>query len=211
MRARRGVEGTTTWWDLVREDFATHGRRPLSPGFHALAAHRLGRSSMDDRSLKGRLAWTLARAARVLVVNLYGVELPPDASVGRRLHLPHAQGVVLVPGSVIGDDCLVRHNVTLGLGSATRGGRPVVGDRVQFGPGSSAVGAVTVGDDVLVGPHALVIDDVPAGSRVLAPVATVRPPRPAANRVDVREDPQRFRGEPSPVAGAGGSGPAEDG
>ena len=192
--------GSPALRELIREDFATHGRRPLSPGFHALAVHRLGRALQGEESLRARLLRPVFRVARVLVVNLYGVEIPPDVVVGRRLHLPHAHGVVLVPGSVVGDDCLLRHNVTLGLGSVERGGRPTLGDRVHLGPGATVVGAVDVGDDVRIGPAALVVDDVPAGSRVLAPVATVRPPR---TEVDLREQAER----PARVSAA--TGPAE--
>ncbi|PPK97247.1 serine O-acetyltransferase [Kineococcus xinjiangensis] len=176
---------------LIREDFVTHNRRPLSPGFHALAVHRLGRAAAGDRSLRGRLRWNLFRVARVLVVNLYGIELPPDVQVGRRVHLPHAQGVVAVPGSVIGNDCMLRHNVTLGVAAGNGEGRPNIGDRVQFGPGAMVLGGVSVGDDALVGPGALVIEDVPAGFRALAPVAEVRPPKTQwgrrLTRVDLRE------------------------
>ncbi|WP_216699444.1 serine O-acetyltransferase [Actinotalea ferrariae] len=123
------------------------------------------------------MQWFVFRVARVLVVNLYGIEIPPDVVVGRRLRLPHPHGIVIVPGSVVGDDCLLRHNVTLGLASPTGVGRPTLGNRVQLGPGATVMGGISVGDDTLIGPNALVIRDVPANSRVVAPVATVRPAR----------------------------------
>lgn len=174
--------------NTLREDFTTHGRRPLSAGFHAVAVHRLARALHESALGGGPLLRTAVRLARVAVVNLYGVELPPDADLGRRLHLPHAQGVVVVPGSVVGDDVMLRHGVTLGLGSAERGGRPRLGNRVQVGPGASILGAVVVGDDVLVGPHALVVQDLPAGSRAVAPLARVLPPRSQVDLTGVRED-----------------------
>lgn len=162
---------------LVSEDFQTNRRRIGSSGFHALLVHRLGRAVKYNDKLLARLARPVYRCARALVESLYGIELPPEATVGRRLFLPHPHGIVLVPGCVIGDDCMIRHNVTIGAGSDTRGGFPTIGDRVQFGPGSIAMGAITIGDDVLVGPGAVVVADVPASSRVLAPAAVVRPPK----------------------------------
>lgn len=163
--------------ELLREDWITHDRRWFHPGLHALAVYRLGRASDGATSVRGRLQWFAFRVARVFVVNVYGIELPPDVQIGRRLHLPHGQGVVFVPGSVIGDDCMVRHNVTLGVGSMHSGGRPRIGNRVQFGPGAMVLGDVTVGDDALIGPNALVIADVPRGARVVAPVGETRPPK----------------------------------
>lgn len=127
------------------------------------------------------------------------------ATIGRRLHLPHPHGVVINGRCVIGDDCMIRHNVTLGAGSHTRGGFPTLGDRVQIGPGAVVMGAVTVGDDVLIGPNAVVVQDVPPGSRVLAPAATVRPPKdpqaaePGEGAVGVEGDPH---GQPPARVGA---------
>ncbi|WP_176819123.1 serine O-acetyltransferase [Quadrisphaera sp. DSM 44207] len=142
---------------------------------HALAVHRLGTALHGSSRPAARLARPLYRMARALVVSVYHVELPATARIGRRLFMPHPHGIVVVPGATLGDDCMIRHNVTVGAGSDTRGGTPTIGDRVQFGPGSIVMGDVHVGDDVLIGPGAVVIHDVPAGSRVLAPAATARP------------------------------------
>ena len=161
--------------ELLREDFETHRRSRVSPGFHALAVYRLGRAVYRDDTPVRRLGRPLYRLGQALVTAAYGIELPLSCRIGRRLFLPHPHGVVFVPGSRIGDDCLVRHNVTLGAAGSRRPGRPVVGDRVQFGPGSIVMGAVTVGDDALIGPGAVVVEDVPAGGRARAPKAIVLP------------------------------------
>ena len=162
--------------ELVREDFRTHRRSRLSPGVHALLVHRVGARLRRDPRPHLRLLRPVHRLARAFVSAFYGIELPGSATIGRRLFLPHPQGVV-VGGATIGDDCMIRHNVTIGAGSDTRGGVPTIGDRVQFGPGSIVMGAVHIGDDVLIGPGAVVVEDVPAGCRVLAPTATARPPQ----------------------------------
>ena len=167
-------------WGLIKEDFATHLRHPLDPGFHALVVHRLGSAiAPDDRGVSRALR-RLHQFAHRRITAAYGIEIPPSVRIGRRLSLPHAHGVVFVVGSVIGDDCVVRHNVTLGAASHEHGGYPTVGDRVHFGPGSIVTGEVKIGDDVRIGPGAVVITDVPAGSRVLAPVGSIRPPGPGS-------------------------------
>lgn len=168
--------GDVSVWQLIREDFRCHNRNPAATGMHALVVHRIGvRVHRSDRRW-ARLLRPLHRMAWMFVKGVYNVELHHGASIGRRLRLPHPHAVVLVEGAVVGDDCLIRHNVTLGAGTRD-GAAPTIGNRVEFGPGSTVVGGVTVGDDVLIGPGALVIQDVPAGSRVLAPVAVIRPPR----------------------------------
>ena len=179
-----GLEGEVPQRDvtlaaLIGEDFRANGRSRVSPGFHALVVYRFGRCVYRDGRARLRWARPLYRLGRAFVAGVYSVELPREAQIGRRLHLPHPHGVVVSSDAVIGDDCMLRHNVTIGAGSDTRGGYPTIGDRVQFGPGSIVMGAVHVGDDVMIGPGAVVVRDVPAGSRVLAPLATCRPPRAA--------------------------------
>ena len=162
-------------WQLIVEDFHVHRNNPLSAGFHALLVHRLGCSIDRSRSRRGRGLWMAYRIAHAVITAAYGIELPASARIGRRLSLPHPQGVVLIGGSTVGDDCMLRHNVTLGVGSAERGDVPTLGDRVEIGPGAIVMGGVTIGDDVRIGPSAVVITDVPAGWRALAPAALVRP------------------------------------
>jgi serine O-acetyltransferase len=111
----------TNVWELVGEDFRTHRRNPLSPGLHALVVHRVGTAIYSSGNALVRFARPLYKLANAFVEAVYGIELPLQTRIGRRLHLPHPHGIVLVVHSVIGDDCMIRHNVTVGAGSDTEG------------------------------------------------------------------------------------------
>jgi serine O-acetyltransferase len=153
---------------LLREDYRAHEPRAwASPGFHALAVHRFGARTRDVRGWYRKPVRGVYVALWRLVASIYGIELSHSMHVGRRLVIGHQGGIVLGPAS-IGDDCLVRQNVTIGV-KVPRGERPVIGDRVHFGEGAVIIGGVTVGDDVTIGPNAVVMESVPSGSRVLAP------------------------------------------
>lgn len=119
-------------------------------------------------------------AATFIVRNLYGIELYPTARIGRRLRIAHQHGIVIHPAAVIGDDCMIRHGVTIGAdGVRDDGGRaPVLGDRVKLGVGAVIAGPVRIGDDVTVGPNAVVMTNVPAGSIVTAPPSRIMTPPP---------------------------------
>jgi acyl carrier protein len=105
--------------------------------------------------------------AQFLSQTLYGVELSWRARLGRRVRIGHLGGVVIAPTAVVGDDCLIRQNVT--IGAVVDGGRsPRIGNRVEFGSGAVVVGDIQIGDDVLIGPNTVVTTDVPAGAKVLA-------------------------------------------
>jgi serine O-acetyltransferase len=100
---------------------------------------------------------------------LTGAEFVLGCRIAGGLVVKHPNGVVIGKGAVIGQDCTLLHQVTVGERHlATCGPRsyPRIGDRVTLGVKCTALGGVTVGDDVTVGAHALVLADVPAGTTV---------------------------------------------
>jgi serine O-acetyltransferase len=177
---------------LVREDFWTHGSEWSRPGFQALAAHRLGAWLPHAPRLARLLLRPVYRALYVVSRNVYGIELSATTVVGRRLRFPHQSGIVIHPHARLGDDCVVRQNVTIGATTLQRiDVAPVLGDRVEIGAGASIIGRVTVGDDARIGPNAVVMTSVAAGATVFAPrprTVTLPPRRPMpapAPRADV--------------------------
>lgn len=154
---------------LVREDLQRHGGDWTAPGFQALAVYRLGHWARRRNGVAAKIVRRVHRVLFVFVRNVYGIELHPETVVGRRMHIGHQHGVVIHPKTVFGDDCVLRHNVTIGVGIAGKRSdeAPVFGDRVKFGPGAVVLGGVTVGDDVRIGPNTLIMTNVPAGAHVL--------------------------------------------
>lgn len=168
---------------LVQEDWRTHRRRALSPGFHALLVHRVsvwGRTQPRPVRRVVRILSGWVNAA--LIRNVYGMELYPTTVIGRRVRIGHHMGVVLGKTAVIGDDVLIRQHVTLGRSGHTGPDlQPRIGNGVQLGVGAIVVGGVTVGDGARIGPGAVVMTDIPPGATAFAPPARVlRPPQPAA-------------------------------
>lgn len=86
--------------------------------------------------------------------------------VSRRVRLPHPVGVVMGKGVLLGYDCVIYQNVTIGARSPVKGGYPTLGDRVTVFPGAIIIGPIHIGDDAVVGAGAVVFDSVPAGAIV---------------------------------------------
>jgi serine O-acetyltransferase len=105
------------------------------------------------------------------VRNHYGIEIPLSVSIGRRLELAHQHGMVFHWKAVIGDDCAIRHNATIGAG---HGGQknlhkgPRLEDRVEIGPGAVIFAGIKIGARAVIGPNVVVMSDVPAGAKVFA-------------------------------------------
>lgn len=168
-----------TWREmraLIREDLQANGGETHRPGYRTLSVYRFGVWRMGVRSRV--LRWPLSalyRRAFFYCRNIYGIELPYTAKVGRRLVIEHQGGIVIHGNTTIGDDCIIRQNCTIGVRSLDRPGDvPILHDRVSLGAGAVILGAVTIGDDAAIGANAVVLHDVPAGALAIGVPATVR-------------------------------------
>lgn len=128
----------------------------LYPGLHALWSYRVSHALWTNG------ARFPARAIQSTARFFTGVDIHPGATIGDRLFIDHAMGVVVGETAEIGNDVLIFHEVTLGGVTMTPGKRhPTVGDRVILGAGAKVLGPVTVGSDAKVGANAVVVKDVP--------------------------------------------------
>lgn len=100
---------------------------------------------------------------------LTGIEIHPGATIGRGFFIDHGMGVVIGETAVIGDNCQLFHNVTLGGTGKVKGKRhPTIGSNVMVGTGSILLGPITVGSNVNIGANTVVIDhDIPDNCTVV--------------------------------------------
>jgi serine O-acetyltransferase len=91
-----------------------------------------------------------------------------SCEIGGGLLLPHPNGIVIHDDCVIGVNCLIFQQVTLG---ATGSGVPRIGGHVDIGAGAKLLGRITIGDHARIGANALVVDDVPCGATVVSAAA----------------------------------------
>ena len=99
-------------------------------------------------------------------------EIPLGCNIGGGLKLTHPNGVVIHPKAVIGPNCLIFHQVTIGQ---SRGGVPRIGGHVDIAAGAKIMGPVTIGDHAMIGVNSVVLSDVPpCGVAVGAPARVVR-------------------------------------
>ena len=153
-----------------------------SPGLHAVWSHRVA-----HRLWEGRPAYRLpARVLSNVTRTLTGVEIHPGATIGRRFFIDHGMGVVIGETSVVGDDVMLYHDVTLGGRSMAKVKRhPTIEDGVTIGAGARVLGPVVVGRGAKIGANAVVVKDVPADAVVVGVPGQVREkPPPAATGPD---------------------------
>jgi serine O-acetyltransferase len=165
--------------ELLAEDFATHDRQWLEPGFWAVAAHRLG--TRLDRVLPPALRRPVGVAQKLMSTTvdwMWGINLPPSTRVGRRLRIWHHGSIVLNARS-IGDDVHIRHDTTLSAVRMADIGKteslPVIENGVDIGSGACVLGNVRLGQGAFVGANSVVLQEVPPGAVVFGVPARVIP------------------------------------
>lgn len=147
-------------------------------------SRKLLRAIRDYQRHRARRSLAAKIAARAAVLRyrfwsvVTGADIPPTTSIGGGLLMPHPNGIVIHPDAVIGPNCLLMQQVTLGAG---RGGAPRLAGHVDVGAGAKVLGGVAIGTDAVIGACALVLRDVPAGITVAGVPAV-----PLAGRTSAR-------------------------
>ena len=157
--------------DWTREqprDFWDPGRKSLR------AIRDYQRWQQSNRALKNLACkWIIVRYRLWSVVS--GADIPLDCKIGGGLLLNHPNGIVIHPDAVIGVNCLIFQQVTIG---ATEKGVPEIGGHVDIGAGAKVIGRVKIGKNAIIGANAVVVDDVETGATVVGvPARNVRESR----------------------------------
>ncbi len=164
----------------MREDWQTHDRH-LNAGLQVLLVQRLGAWRLGlPPGVPRKIVSFVYRLLSAVLRNVYGICLFDTTRLGRRIKIAHHSGVVIGSEAVIGDGCVIRQNVTIGIADWGDKGSPRLGRDVEVGAGAVVIGGVTIGDGARIGPNAVVLSDVPPGATAFAAPAR-RMQRPAGD------------------------------
>ena len=133
------------------------------PGVKAVFFHRI--ANFFAKAKFNLIARVISQFSRFLT----GIEIHPNANLGKNLFIDHGMGVVIGETSDIGDNVTIYHMVTLGgiapsinsddQRNAKR--HPTIKDDVVIGSGAQVLGPVTVGRCAKIGANAVITKDVP--------------------------------------------------
>lgn len=133
----------------------------FDPGFLAISLARLSQF-MFQRGRVGRIFGILLWRANIFWT---GCHISPKARISGPLYLPHAVGIVIGDGVIVGSCVTIFQNVTLGSGGDPVG-YPQIADDVIIYPGAVVVGSVRIGNGVRIGANAFVSRDIADGETV---------------------------------------------
>ena len=136
------------------------------PGAKAIFFHRIANFfAIAKFNLVARIISQFSRF-------LTGIEIHPNAKIGKNLFIDHGMGVVIGETSEIGDNVTIYHMVTLGGISPSINSddqrntkrHPTLMDNVVVGSGAQILGPVVVGKNAKIGANAVVTKDVDENS-----------------------------------------------
>jgi serine O-acetyltransferase len=150
---------------IIKRDPAARSKLSLIltyPGVKAVFFHRIANFfSIAKFHLVARIISQFSRF-------LTGIEIHPNAKIGKYLFIDHGMGVVIGETSDIGDNVTIYHMATLGGISPSINSddqrnikrHPTLKDNVVVGSGAQVLGPVVVGKNAKIGANAVVTKDV---------------------------------------------------
>lgn len=125
-------------------------------GFQALQAYRIG-----------HWLWTQGRDdfayfIQMRVSETFGIDIHPNAKIGRGIMIDHAHSIVIGETAIVGDNVSMLHSVTLGgTGKEDDDRHPKIGDGVLIGAGAKVLGNIHVGNCSRIAAGSVVLEEVP--------------------------------------------------
>ena len=151
---------------IIKRDPAARSKLSLIltyPGVKAIFFHRIANFfSIAKFHLVARIISQFSRF-------LTGIEIHPNAKIGKNLFIDRGMGVVIGETSDIGDNVTIYHMATLGgiapsINSDNQRNvkrHPTLKENVVVGSGAQILGPVVVGKNAKIGANAVVTKDVP--------------------------------------------------
>ena len=151
---------------IIKRDPAARSKLSLIltyPGVKAVFFHRIANFfSIAKFHLIARIISQFSRF-------LTGIEIHPNAKIGKNLFIDHGMGVVIGETSDIGDNVTIYQMATLGgiapsINSDDQRNvkrHPTLKENVVVGSGAQILGPVVVGKNAKIGANAVVTKDVP--------------------------------------------------
>ncbi|WP_172564914.1 serine O-acetyltransferase [Vibrio navarrensis] len=119
---------------------------------------------------KGGVFLTVSNLIRAHLKIKYSIEFNNNERIGEGLKIYHYNGITIGEGCLIGRDCTIYNQVTIGGKRQSDGivRYPKIGNRVTIYAGARVIGNIEIGDDVVIGPNTVVFKSIKSGTTVVA-------------------------------------------
>lgn len=118
-----------------------------------------------NRNLNNKLRYIIYKVINFIFAKLLlNSEIPATAKIGKNLIIYHPYGITINENVEIGENVILRKNVTIGNKGKNNKEAPIIGNNVEFGVGSVVIGPVLIETNSIVGANAVVTKSCSEGS-----------------------------------------------
>ena len=82
-------------------------------------------------------------------------------------HFPHPFGIAIREKTILGNNCIIKQNVTIGMRRNHAEDGAVIGNNVEICANALILGPVNIADNVKIGAGAIVLKDVGEGQTIV--------------------------------------------
>jgi serine acetyltransferase len=86
----------------------------------------------------------------------YGCDIAPTAKIGQNFKIAHIGGIVIGRNSIIGDNCTINNNLTLGMKNSNDISMLKVGNNVYISTRTKLLVNINIGDNCIIGANSVV-------------------------------------------------------
>ncbi|MBK2123994.1 serine O-acetyltransferase EpsC [Fangia hongkongensis] len=117
----------------------------------------------------------LPRAISAYAHSVTGIDIHPEANIGKHFFIDHGTGIVIGQTCSIGDHVSIYQGVTLGTKAFKYDGdklrtnylrHPTIEDHVSIYANATILGAITIGQNSIIGSNVTVSKDIPPNSKI---------------------------------------------
>ncbi len=135
----------------------------------AIHTYQRGR---DKGGVLGKVQGAWGKLRHMFWTVISGSDISRDATIAASARFPHLSGVVIHHDAVVGEDCMIMQQVT--LGQLATGGAPHLEAGAYAGAGAKLLGPIRIGAKARIGANAVVLEDVPAGATAVGVPARIK-------------------------------------
>ena len=109
----------------------------------------------------------LARFIQRYIRLCYSAIIPYQCKISKTVIFAHnALGVVINSSTIIGENCIIYQNVTIGNRNSSKG--PIIKNNVMIGANAVIIGNIIIGNNVKIGAGSIIVHNVPDNATMVS-------------------------------------------
>lgn len=159
-------------FDIIKTDYARSTKRKWSiVNYLLLCFSSKGVAAVKDYRFSNWLyrkkLFVLAKMVQNRNIKKHGCDIGCSTQIDEGFAIGHPVGIVITGEAIIGKNCTIMSNVTIGAKEGRNEGTPIIKDQVYIGTGAKILGKCIIEDNAIIGANAVVLKNITANKKAV--------------------------------------------